>query len=249
MVTWCGRRVAQPAQSGGQGWVGPPGSPGRKKSYFPKVFLDHLGCSSKCFSPVVARFGPWRFPKCLENGLFWDQKWVKNGSKTQFSKADPGALPNLRNLAPKTGIFCPKEPPNPGETPKRREAVAHFTCGLTSFTVSKSALVPSMICPRNGPKRRQKARKCAQHPETKRGPYLGLRGSNPNSEGTWSTRNPPLFVVSKPQTRPTRCVDPRTSGHLVQPEGSPARAQWGPTVGGSTRVPGAKQNHFFQKCS
>ena len=29
--------------------VGPPGSPGRKKSFFPKLFLDHLGCSNKCF--------------------------------------------------------------------------------------------------------------------------------------------------------------------------------------------------------
>ena len=61
-----------------------------------------------------------------------------------------------------------------------------------------------------------------QHPETKHGPYLGLRGSNPNSEGTYSTRNPPLFVVSKHQNRPTSHLDPRTSGHLVEPEGSPA---------------------------
>ena len=35
---------------------------------------------------VVARFGPPKIPKCLENGLFWDQKWVKNGSKMCFSK-------------------------------------------------------------------------------------------------------------------------------------------------------------------
>ena len=67
-------------------------------------------------------------------------------------------------------------------------------------------------------------------PKTKNGLYLGLRGSKPNSEGTYSTRNPPLFVVSKPQNRPTTGLDPRISGHLVEPEGSPARAQWGPTV-------------------
>ena len=34
------------------------------------------------FELVVARFGPPKIPKCLENGLFWDkkmgQKWVKN---------------------------------------------------------------------------------------------------------------------------------------------------------------------------
>ena len=34
---------------------------------------------------VVARLEPWKIPKCLENGSFWDQKRVKNGSKTCFS--------------------------------------------------------------------------------------------------------------------------------------------------------------------
>ena len=30
------------------------------------------------FELVVAHFGPPKIPKCLETGLFWDQKWVKN---------------------------------------------------------------------------------------------------------------------------------------------------------------------------
>ena len=47
-----------------------------------QVFLDH-------FELVVAHFGPPKIPKCLENGVFWDQKWVKNGSKTRFSKNHP----------------------------------------------------------------------------------------------------------------------------------------------------------------
>ena len=41
------------------------------------------------FELVVAHFGPPKIPQCLENGLFWDQKWVKNGSKTHFSKPHP----------------------------------------------------------------------------------------------------------------------------------------------------------------
>ena len=41
------------------------------------------------FELVVARFGPPEIPKCLENGLFCDQRWVKNGSKMCFSKNDP----------------------------------------------------------------------------------------------------------------------------------------------------------------
>ena len=40
--------------------------------------------SSDHFELVVAHFGPMKIPKCLENGLFWVQKWVKNGSKTHF---------------------------------------------------------------------------------------------------------------------------------------------------------------------
>ena len=47
------------------------------------------------------RFGPWKIPKCLENGPFGDQKWVKNGSKTCFSKIDlgPFGMPKQKFLA------------------------------------------------------------------------------------------------------------------------------------------------------
>ena len=48
-----------------------------------QVFLAH-------FEPEVTRFGLWKMPKCFENGPSWDQKWVKNGSKTRFSKCDRG---------------------------------------------------------------------------------------------------------------------------------------------------------------
>ena len=27
---------------------------------------------------VLARFGPPKMPKCLENGVFWDKKGVRN---------------------------------------------------------------------------------------------------------------------------------------------------------------------------
>ena len=47
-----------------------------------QAFLAH-------FEPVVTRFGSWKMPKCLENEPLWDQKWVKNGSKTHFSKSHP----------------------------------------------------------------------------------------------------------------------------------------------------------------
>ena len=41
------------------------------------MFLAHF---------VVMCFGPWKIPKCFENGPFWDQKWVKMGQKRIFPK-------------------------------------------------------------------------------------------------------------------------------------------------------------------
>ena len=41
------------------------------------------------FEPVATGFGPW---------LFWDQKWVKNGSKTRFAKSDPGPFAMLKQV-------------------------------------------------------------------------------------------------------------------------------------------------------
>ena len=38
------------------------------------------------FEPIGTGFGPWKIPKCLEKGPFWEQKWVKNGSKRVFPK-------------------------------------------------------------------------------------------------------------------------------------------------------------------
>ena len=56
-----------------------------------QVFLAH-------FEPEVTRFGPWKMPKCLANGPFWDQKWVKNASRTRCSKSDPGPFGMLKQM-------------------------------------------------------------------------------------------------------------------------------------------------------
>ena len=57
--------------------------PGAKQMIFFKVVPRPLGMLKQAFlgrfEPVVARFGPWKIPKCLENGPFQDPKWVKNG--------------------------------------------------------------------------------------------------------------------------------------------------------------------------
>ena len=38
------------------------------------------------FELVVARFGPPKIPKCLENGLFWTKNGSKMGQKCVFPK-------------------------------------------------------------------------------------------------------------------------------------------------------------------
>ena len=76
--------------------------PGAKKIIFSKVVPRPLGMLKQVFlgrfEPVVTRFEPWKIPKCLENGPFWDQQWVKNGSKTRFSKSDPGPFMVLKEV-------------------------------------------------------------------------------------------------------------------------------------------------------
>ena len=61
-----------------------------KKKIFFKVVPRPPGMLKQVFlgrfEPVVARFGPWETPKCLENGPFWDEKGVKMGQKQVFSK-------------------------------------------------------------------------------------------------------------------------------------------------------------------
>ena len=68
--------------------------PRAKKLIFSKVVPRPFGMLKQVvvahFEPVATGFGPWNIPKCLERGPFWDQKWVKNGSKARFSKCDPG---------------------------------------------------------------------------------------------------------------------------------------------------------------
>ena len=75
---------------------------GSEKIIFFKVVLRPLGMLEQVFlglfEPVVARFGPWKIPKCLENGTFWHQKGVQNGSKTRFSKNDPGPFGMLKQV-------------------------------------------------------------------------------------------------------------------------------------------------------
>ena len=154
-------------------------------------------------------------------------------------------------LGQKQPFFAQNSPQTRAKRPNEGKQWLHCTCGLTSMC-QRALYRPST--PRyvretaqKGAKKPQNLRNVHQPPKTKHWPYLGLRGSKSDSEGTQSTRNPPLFEVSTPQNRPTSHLDPQTNGHLVEPEGSPARARRGPTVG-PLGSPGRKKS-FFQSCS
>ena len=149
-------------------------------------------------------------------------------------------------------FFRPKQHPNPGKTPKRRETVAYSPVRL-DFAVSKSPLVPfnSTICPRNGPKRRQKAPKSAQCAPTPRNQARAV------SWATWlKTRFRGYLVHLQP---PTFCGFQASESHNETPRPpnqwslGGAGGQPGPRTaganGGSTRVPGAKKIIFFQSRS
>ena len=67
-----------------------------KSDLGPFVMLKQL--VSAHFEPVVTCFRPWKIPKCLEIRLFWDRKWLKNGSKTRFSISDPRPFGMLKQV-------------------------------------------------------------------------------------------------------------------------------------------------------
>ena len=97
-----GRAGGQPGPRTAGANSGSTRVPRAKKMIFSKVVPKPLGMLKQVFlahfEPVVTRFGPWKIPKCLENGPFQDQKCVKNGSKTRFSKSDPGPFGMLKQV-------------------------------------------------------------------------------------------------------------------------------------------------------
>ena len=140
-----------------------------------------------------------------------------------------GALPNLCSFGPKTALFPMfrrKEPPTLGKTPKRRETVTTLEVPL-DFAVSKSLLVPfnSTICPRNGPKRRQKAPKSAQYaatPQNQAGAVSWATWLKTQFQGHLVHQQPRTFCGFQAPKSRIGHLDTHTSGHLVQLEGSPA---------------------------
>ena len=88
----------------------------------------------------------------------------------------------------KQPFFAQNSPSKGSKQPYEGKRLLHSTCGLT-FSRPRDLWCP--LTPRyvretaqNGAKKPQNLRNVHQHPETQNGPYLGLRGSKMNSEGT-----------------------------------------------------------------
>ena len=158
--------------------------------------------------------------------------------------------PKSAQLGAKNSHFSPKTVPKPTQNGQTK-GNGCYTSRAPRIPLDSKPFVALQLheMSEKRPKNGQKWPECAvfvsNKTKTKYGPYLGLRGSNSDSEGTYSTRNPPLFVVSKPRNRPTRRLHPCTIAHLVEPEGSWARTRWGATVG----PPGSqgRKKSFFSK--
>ena len=155
-----------------------------------------------------------------------------------------------RFWAKKQPIFAQNSPQKPGKTPKRRETVAGVHVRL-DFTVSKSPLVRfnSTICPRYGPKKRQKAPKFAQCAPT---PQNQARAG---SSATWLKirfkghlvhPQPPTFCGFQASESPNEPPRPPYQWSLVGAGGqhSPHTGQQWVHLG-----PRGEKNHFFQSCS
>ena len=90
-------------------------------------------------------------------------------------------------LGQKQPFFAQISPRTRAKRPNEGKRWLHHTCGLTSpcHRALQCPSTPRYVreTAQKGVKKPQNLRHVHQHPETKHGPYLGLRGSNPNSEG------------------------------------------------------------------
>ena len=142
---------------------------------------------------------------------------MKNRSKTHFSKSD------------------------------RSQTAATLHVRL-DFLVTKGPLVPSnsTICPRNGPKRRQKAPKaaqCAQAPRNQERAVSWATWLKNQFRGHLVHPQPPTFYGFQASELPNETRRPRYQWLLGAP-GGPASPRTVGANGASTRVPRAKKIIF-----
>ena len=137
--------------------------------------------------------------------------------------------------APKQLFFLPKTAPKThSKRPSEGKQLPHSTCALVA-PVTKHPLLPtnSAMCLRNGPKLAKNGLDCepfvSSSPKPRVGYMLVYVAQNQISRAPSPPATPHFLWF--PTLNPTTPLVPRTNGHLVEPEGSRARARWGPTEG------------------
>ena len=100
-----------------------------------------------------------------------------------------GALPKLRILCPKIALFRPKTAPKLSQNGQPKANGSYTPCAprLPRYQEPFVALElhdMSEKRPKHAQKWPERALLVSNRPKTNNGPYLGLRGSKPNSEAT-----------------------------------------------------------------
>ena len=118
---------------------------------------------------------------------------------------------------------------------------------------TKGLLLPSnsTICPRNSPKRRQKAleaAQCAPAPQNQEQAVSWATWLKSDFRGHLVHPQPPTFGGFQASEWPNETRRPPYQWSLGA-AGGPASPRTVGATGGSTRVPKAKKNHFFQSSS
>ena len=149
-------------------------------------------------------------------------------------------------------FFAQNSPSKGSKQPKEGKRLLHSTCGLT-FSQPRDLWCP--LTPRyvretaqKGAKKSQKLRNVHQHPETKNGPFLWATWLKNEFRGHLVHPQPPTFYGFQASESPNETSRPPYQWS-VGAAGGPASPRTVGANGGSTRVPRAKKNDFFQSCS
>ena len=169
------------------------------------------------------------------------EPWRVMANYTAFLLGTPP--PKSAQFWAKNSHFSPKIASKPGQNAQTK-GNGGYNHARFDFTVPKSPLVPfnSEKRPKKALKTPQKLRNMHQHPETKNGPYLGLRGSNPIPRAS-SPPQPPTFCGFQPSKSPNQPPRPLYKWSLGGAGGQPGPRTVGAN-GGSGRVPRAKKIIF-----
>ena len=155
---------------------------------------------------------------------------------------------NCALCAPKEPFLAQNGPETHSGQPNKGKRLQTLHVRLDCPVTKSSSLPPnSTICPRNSQKLAKNgpdyAHFVSTSTKTENGSYLGLRGSKPHSEGTYSPHKPPTFCGFQASNSPNETPRPPYQWSLGGTRGQRSPRTVGAN-GGSTGVPGAKKMVF-----